>query len=136
VFAWDFTETQENMTLWVEMVSKFPYRNNGFFLDGLGLFTLEQVDTSVSARPAAGSGAPAAPASGGGHAPAAQPFPTATPFPAPEPRPDGSIVHVVQTGDSFWSIAIRYAPVLNMTPEEALPAIRALNNDPAFINVG
>lgn len=136
VFVWDFTATQENMTLWVEMVSKFPYRNNGFFLDGLGLFTLDQVDTSVSAPPASGSGAPAAPASGGGNAPAAQPLPTATPFPAPEPRPDGSIVHVVQTGDSFWSIAIRYAPVLNMTPEEALPAIRALNNDPAFINVG
>ena len=133
VFVWDFTATQENMTLWVEMVSKYPYRNNGFFLDGLGLYTLDQVDTSVSAPAGSGSGAAGA---GAGSAPPAQPLPTATPFPTPAPRADGSVVHVVQTGDTFWNIAIRYAPMLNMTPEEALPAIRELNNNPAFINVG
>lgn len=133
VFVWDFTATQENMTLWVEMVSKYPYLNNGFFLDGLGLFTLDEVDTSVSAPAASGSGTGAG---SGGSAPPAQPLPSATPFPTPAPRPDGSVVHVVQTGDTFWNIAIRYAPMLDMTPEEALPAIRELNNNPAFINVG
>ncbi|HEX6385401.1 MAG TPA: SdrD B-like domain-containing protein [Anaerolineae bacterium] len=133
VFVWDFTATQESMTLWVEMVSKYPYRNNGFFLDGLGLFTLDQVDMSVSAS--SGSGSSAASGSGSS-APAAPAGPTPTPVPLPTPQPDGSVVHIVEAGDTFWTIAIRYAPLLNMTPEDALPAIRELNNDPAFINVG
>lgn len=52
------------------------------------------------------------------------------------PRADGSLVHIVQPGDSLWQIAIRYAPVIQMTPEDALVHIRELNHDPAFIRVG
>jgi hypothetical protein len=36
----------------------------------------------------------------------------------------------------LWTIAIRYAETMGLTPEEALPAIVELNNNPAFINAG
>ncbi len=120
IFVFDFTATQENMTVWIEFGSRDPYANNGFFLDTIGLYTLDAVDPSVS------NPAPVAPTAG----------PSPTPFPTPTPRPDGAIVHIVQTGDTFWSIAIRYASALGMTPEEALPVIRELNNNPTFLNVG
>ena len=90
-------------------------------MDAVGLYALG------STSPVAGGGG------GGG---VAQSGPTATPFPTPTPRPDGAIIHTVNTGDSFWSIAIQYAPALGLTPEETLPVIRELNNNPAFISVG
>src|SRR5690606_39266048 len=40
------------------------------------------------------------------------------------------------SGDSLWSIAIQYAALLGMPPEDALPYIRDLNNNPTFINPG
>ncbi len=123
-YIWDFTATAESMIIFLEMGSRHPYVNSGFFMDGVGLYALGTT-SNVPASSGGGSGAPAA-----------QAGPTSTPFPTPTPRPDGSIVHVVNTGDSFWTIAIQYAPALNMTPEEALPAIRELNNNPAFIAVG
>jgi hypothetical protein len=125
IFVWDFTATHEAMTIFIEMGSRHPYQNNGFFMDGVGLYALDVLDTSV---PGSGGGAPAAPV--------AQSGPTATPFPTPTPRADGAIIHVVNTGDSFWSIAIQYAPALELTPEEALPVIQELNNNPAFLTVG
>ncbi len=124
-YIWDFTATAESMIIFLEMGSRHPYVNSGFFMDGVGLYALG----TTGSVPASSGG-------GGGGAPAAQSGPPATPFPTPTPRPDGSIVHVVNTGDSFWTIAIQYAPALGMTPEEALPAIRELNNNPAFIAVG
>lgn len=124
VFVYDFTATQENMTVWVEFRSTYPYPNNGFFMDTIGLYTLDEVDPSVSSPPPAGGGAPA---------PAG---PTATPIPTPTPRADGAVIHVVQANDTLWTIAIRYAETMGMTPEEALPTIRELNNNPAFIAVG
>ncbi|MAU00911.1 MAG: hypothetical protein CL608_27515 [Anaerolineaceae bacterium] len=126
-YIWDFTATSESMIIFLEMGSRHPYVNSGFFMDGVGLFALGTT-SNVPASSAGGSSSSAAPP--------AQAGPTSTPFPTPTPRPDGSIVHVVNTGDSFWTIAIQYAPALNMTPEEALPAIRELNNNPAFIAVG
>lgn len=125
-YIWDFTATAESMIIFLEMGSKVPYINSGFFMDGVGLYALG----TTAAVPGSSSGS-----SGSGGAPA-QSGPTATPFPTPTPRADGAIIHTVNTGDSFWSIAIQYAPVLGMTPEEALPYIRDLNNNPAFINVG
>lgn len=52
------------------------------------------------------------------------------------PRADGSIVHIVGPGDTFWSIAILYAEVLDMTPEQALVQIQQLNGNPAFAVLG
>lgn len=121
-YIWDFTATAESMVIFLEMGSRYPYVNNGFFMDGVGLFALG----TTSSVPA-GSGGSGAPAQSG---------PTATPFPTPTPRPDGAIIHVVNSGDTFWTIAIRYAPALGLTAEEALPVIRELNNNPAFIAVG
>ncbi|RMG92603.1 MAG: LysM peptidoglycan-binding domain-containing protein [Chloroflexi bacterium] len=125
-FVYEFTATAESMSIWIEVGSRDPYRNSGFFIDAVGLYALDEVDGSVNQPP---------PSSGGGAQP--QPSgPTPTPFPTPTPSPDGSIVHIVQSGDTLWTIAIRYAPALEMTPEQALPYIRELNNNPAFISVG
>lgn len=123
-YIWDFTATAETMIIYLEMGSLHPYVNSGFFMDGVGLYAL-----GTTGQVPAGSGS-----SGGGTV--AQTGPTATPFPTPTPRPDGSIIHVVNTGDTFWTIAIQYASALGVTPEEALPIIRELNNNPAFIAVG
>lgn len=126
-FVYDFVATQPNMTVWIEMASSFPYMNNGFFYDLPGLFALNET-AAVPAAPAAQgqTGAPAAVVP-------AQPIATAVP---PTPRADGAIVHVVQSGDSMWGIAIKYASLLGMPAEEALPYIQELNNSPAFINPG
>ncbi len=123
-FVHDFTATQADMTVWIEFRSTYPYSNNGFFMDTMGLYTLDEVDPSVS-NPA--------PAGGGAAAPAG---PTWTPQPTPTPRADGAVVHIVQSGDTMWTIAIRYAETMGLAPEAALPAIIELNNNPAFIAVG
>lgn len=125
-FIHDFTATQENMTVFIEFRSTYPYSNNGFFMDTMGLYTLDQVDPSVSnPAPAGGGGAAAVPAG-----------PTSTPMPTPTPRADGAVVHIVQSGDTLWTIAIRYADTMGLAPEAALAALRDLNNNPAFINAG
>lgn len=129
IFVWDFVANSPNMTIFLEMGSKYPHRNNGFFMDGVGLFALNEKDGSVTAPPGSGGGS-----GGGGGAPAA-PAPTAVPVEV-TPREDGSIVHVVASGDSFWTIAIRYAPTLDMAPEAALSQIQELNGNPQFINLG
>ena len=125
-YSWDFTATAGSMIIFLEMGSRHPYVNSGFFMDGVGLYALG----TTSTVPGSSGGS-----SGSGGAPA-QAGPTSTPFPTPTPRADGAIIHTVNTGDSFWSIAIQYAPALGLTPEQALPVIRELNNNPAFINVG
>ena len=125
-FVHDFVATQPNMTVWIEMASSWPYMNNGFFYDLPGLFALNE--TAPVAAPAAQSGA-AAPAA----VVPAQPAATIVP---PTPRADGAVVHTVQSGDSMWVIAIRYAQTLGMPPEEALPYIQQLNNNPTFLNPG
>ena len=132
-YIWDFVATQENMTIFIEMGAIYPYQNNAFFLDGVSLYALNEKDGSVGApAPAAGTGG----GSGGGSSAASVPAAPATPAPTPTPRADGSIVHVVGAGDTFWTIAIQYAAALEMTPEEALPHIQQLNNNPAFISAG
>jgi LysM repeat protein len=123
-YVYDFTATQANMTVWIEFRSTYPYPNNGFFMDTMGLYTLDEVDSSVSAPAPSGGGASSAPVA------------TWTPQPTPTPRADGAVVHIVQSGDTLWTIAIRYAETMGLTPEEALPAIRDLNNNPAFIAAG
>lgn len=126
VFIHDFTATSENMTVWVEMGSKQPYINNGFFIDGLSLTALDEVDPNVSAGSGSSSNAGVPVVSG----------PTSTPGPTATPRSDGAVIHVVQSGDTFWSLAIQYAPTMGLTAEEALVTIPELNNNPAFFNPG
>ncbi|MCC6601641.1 MAG: LysM peptidoglycan-binding domain-containing protein [Anaerolineae bacterium] len=128
-YSWDFTATAQSMIIFLEMGSRHPYVNSGFFMDGVGLYALGT--TSNVPNPGGSSGG-----SGSSGGAPAQTGPTATPFPTPTPRADGAIIHTVNTGDSFWSIAIQYAPALGLTPEQALPVIRELNNNPAFIAVG
>jgi hypothetical protein len=118
-YIYDFTAVDTNMSVWVEVRSTYPYPNNGFFMDTLGLYALDAVDNSVAPVTTVDPNAP-----------------TPTPFPTPTPRPDGAIIHVVQPNDSFWTIAIQYASALDTTPENALDIIRDINNNPAFIAVG
>jgi hypothetical protein len=46
------------------------------------------------------------------------------------------VIHIVQPGDSFWSLAIKYAETMGLTPEDALQAIPERNNNPSVINNG
>jgi len=131
LFVYDFTATQPNMTVYIEMASAYPFPHNGFFFDTPSLVSLGGAPAAAApaANPAAGQSAasqPAAPVQ-------AQPAATIVP---PTPRPDGSIVHTVVAGDTLWVIAIQYADVLGLAPLDALAAIRELNNDPTFINPG
>ena len=70
------------------------------------------------------------------------PLPTNTPGPPPPPaatstpRPDGSVVHKVQSGETLWAIAIQYANGSTMSPEQMLERINQLNNNPALIYPG
>jgi len=130
-FAHEFTATAPDMTVWIEMASNYPHPNNGFFVDTVGLYALDETGT-VAQAPAPD----AAPAGGGQAAVAAQPAVPATPLPTATPRADGAVVHIVQSGDSFWSLAIRYAETMGLTPEEALLAIPELNGNPSVINSG
>ncbi len=125
IFAYEFTATQADMTVWIEVKGTYPHGNNGFFIDTVGLYAL-----NATAPVGGGSGGGAS--AGGGVAPAAAPvlLPLAT------PRADGSVVHVVQSGDSLWTIAIRYADMMKLPPAEALAKVQALNNNPAFLTIG
>ncbi len=128
-FSHEFTATSPNMTVWIEVASIDPYINNGFFMDGLSLVALEGTAPVAPPPPAAGGGT----GSGSAQQP---PAPTAPPPPTPTPRADGAVVHVVQPGDSFWGLAIQYANVMQLSPEEAVRAIQERNNNPTVINPG
>ncbi len=128
-FIHEFTATAPDMTVWIEMASNYPHPNNGFFIDTVGLYALDDVDNSVSApAPAAGDGGGGGQVSSGAPAPAPEPKAT--------PRADGSVVHIIQSGDSYWTLAIQYAEMMGITPEEALVAIPELNNNPAMLRSG
>lgn len=131
-FVWDFVATQPEMTIWIEMASTYPYNNSGFFLDLPGLFALNET-APVAAPPAQNVPAGEATAVPAAAEVPAQPAATAEPL---STRSDGALVHVVQEGETLWLIAIKYAQTLGMTPEQALPYIQELNNNPAFINPG
>ncbi len=132
-FIWDFVATQPNMTIFIEVGSRYPYPNNGFFMDTVGLFALNEVSGAAPGGNT-GSGNNSGSGSSGSAAPVAPPPPA--PTVAVTPREDGSIVHVVVPNDSFWSIAIQYAPVLGIPADQALNQIRELNGNPQFINIG
>jgi hypothetical protein len=133
IFIWDFVATAPDMTIYIEMGSRYPYRNNGFFMDGVGLYALNQVD--YGAGPITTIGSAGGGSGSGSGSDSAAPAPTLAPVNV-TPNEDGSIVHVVGTGDSFWTIAIKYASVLDMPAEQALPFIQELNGNPQFISAG
>jgi hypothetical protein len=67
------------------------------------------------------------------------PLPTWTAGPPPAtstPRPDGSVAHKVQSGETLWSIAIQYSAGTNMTADQMLEQIKQLNNNPSLIYPG
>lgn len=130
-FIHEFTATAPDMTVWIEMASNYPHPNNGFFIDTVGLYALEEVDTAVKVEAAIQQGSQESGASA--PAPAG---PTAAPLPTATPRADGAVVHIVQPGDSFWSLAIKYAETMGITPEEALREIPERNNNPSVISNG
>ena len=133
VFVHEFTATQPNMTVFIEMASAYPLMNNGFFFDTPSLVALDAT-APVATQPAA----PATGTTNTGNTagqPAAPVAQAATTVP-PTPRPDGSIVHIVQQGDTLWVIAINYAETLGLAPLDALAAIQELNNNPTFLNPG
>jgi len=134
-FVHEFTATAPDMTVWIEMASNYPHPNNGFFIDTVGLYALEDYDTSVTAAPAAIAADTSAAAGGGGTANVAAAAP-AEPVPTATPRADGAVVHIVQSGDSFWSLAVKYAATMGITPEEALVKIPEINNNPSVITTG
>lgn len=128
-FIHEFTATAPEMSVWIEMASNYPHPNNGFFIDTVGLYALDEVDNSAAAPlPPAGDSGGGQTAPSGPAAPAPQPQAT--------PRADGSVVHVIQSGDSYWTLAIQYAATMGITPEEALTAIPELNNNPAMLRTG
>ncbi|NJN55732.1 MAG: hypothetical protein HC804_13880 [Anaerolineae bacterium] len=130
-FVWDFVATQPDMTIFIEVGSRYPFRNNGFFMDAVGLFALNEVSGAPAPAPGSGTGN----SGGSGSSAPAAPPPTAVPIEV-TPREDGSIVHIVGANDSFWTIAIRYAPVLEIPAEQALTQIQALNGNPQFVVAG
>lgn len=130
-FIHEFTATAPEMTVWIEMASNYPHPNNGFFIDTVGLYALEEVNEAVRAASAQGE---ISQEIGQGQQEPAGPQPT--PLPTATPRSDGAVVHIVQPGDSFWSLAIQYADTMGLTPEEALTAIPELNNNPSVISNG
>ncbi len=130
-FIHEFTATAPDMTVWIEMASNYPHPNNGFFIDTVGLYALDEVDTAVQV--AAGQGQISQEIAQGQQAPAG---PTSTPLPTATPRADGAVVHIVQPGDSFWSLAIQYAETMGISPEEALTVIPERNNNPSVISNG
>jgi len=135
-FVHEFTATAPEMTVWIEMASNYPHPNNGFFIDTVGLYALDEFGEVAQAQPAAPAADSVAAAGGDGAAAIAQPAAPAEPVPTATPRADGAVVHIVQSGDSFWSLAVKYASTMGITPEEALVKIPELNNNPSVITTG
>lgn len=100
-----FVATNPEMRVFVEFDTKWGLDNNGIFMDALRLEPLEM------AQPPTATPQP--------DPPTATPGPSPTPLPTSTPRPDGSIVHVVESGDTLSSIALEY----DMSVEE----LRELN---------
>jgi hypothetical protein len=126
-FVHEFTATAPDMTVWIEVASNYPHPNNGFFIDTVGLFALDERGEVAQA--------PAAVAESVGNQTTGNTQPAA-PVPTATPRADGAVIHIVQSGDSFWSLAIQYAATMGITPEEALAEIPALNDNPTVITNG
>lgn len=106
-----FVATAPDMRVFVEYASKWGLDNNGIFMDAL---RLEPLGTTQPPSPTPPPDAPTATPE-----PTATPGPSPTPLPTATPRPDGATVHIVESGDTLYAIALRYG----VSPEQ----IRELN---------
>lgn len=142
-----FTATSTQMTVWVEMVGRYGYGNNGFFLDNFWLTPLGQGPTfdwaptippftpTPGGPPTATSAAPTAISTGGAATAAAAPS-TATPTPtATSGLPactytlasNGAKVHIVAAGETLWLISL----ACNSTVGE-IKSLNGLSADTVF----
>ena len=93
------------VTVFLRATAKWPYKHNDVYWDDASL-----VYTTPPAPP---TDTPPPPP------PTATPGPSPTPLPPPTPRPDGASVHIVQSGDTLFGIALMYG----VDPDQ----IRSLN---------
>ena len=82
------------VTVFVRATAKWPYKHNDVYWDDVALI--------YTTPPAAPTDTPPPPP------PTATPGPSPTPLPPPTPRPDGASVHIVQSGDTLFGIALMY----------------------------
>ena len=47
-FVHEFTATAPDMTVWIEVASNYPHPNNGFFIDTVGLYALDEQGVVVA----------------------------------------------------------------------------------------
>lgn len=150
-----FTATAPQMTVWIEVISKYAYVNNGFFMDRFELFSTgsapsarvttvsgAQASASVTATPApTASAAPSQTQAANSPAPTATPGATTADSPtrvpaatvAPTSLPTATpapVRYVIRRGDTLLSIARRYG-----TTVSALAAANRISN-PARIFAG
>ena len=82
------------ITVFLRATAKWPYKHNDVYWDDASL-----VYTTPPAPP---TDTPPPPP------PTATPGPSPTPLPPPTPRPDGASVHIVESGDTLFGIALTY----------------------------
>jgi LysM repeat protein len=82
-----------SVVVFVRSVTKWAYKHQDAYWDDASLtYTSPPAEPTDAAPPP-----PAAPAG-----------PPPTPYPTPTPRPDGSIVHIVQVGETLFGISLQY----------------------------
>lgn len=105
------------VTVFLYSYPDWPKQNQDVYFDDASLVVIGDAQPQPATATSAQSSAPAP-------APAVE----AVPVTVATPRPDGSIVHVVQSGQTLWVIAVHYGV--------ALDDLRAYNDVGAFLHEG